>query len=84
LSGKGEHYDEVLMSYWQLRRILSDFEIHDYTPEIIVRPDEYSCADEVKGKPLLKRVPLPLLRKLTFLAPNCNWVLKKTSSKIPW
>jgi SAM-dependent methyltransferase len=83
LSGRGECYDELLMSYWQLRRTLSDFEIRDYTPEMIIKPDEYFCADEVKGKSLFKRFPLSALRKLIFLAPNCNWVLKKTSPEIP-
>jgi ubiquinone/menaquinone biosynthesis C-methylase UbiE len=77
ITGRGVEYVERPLTYWQLRRILQSFEIHDYTIEIIADPQRYSCTDEIKENSWIRRIPKWILRRFLFLMPNYNWVLRK-------
>jgi len=77
VTGRGQEYSEGPLFYWQLRKLLRDFEIRDYTVEIIANPQRYFCTDEIKQKSWITRIPKWILRLLLFLMPNYNWVLQK-------
>ena len=45
ISRKGSRYDEKHLTYWGLRRLVSDFQVFDYTIRIIQNPEKYSATD---------------------------------------
>ncbi len=75
--GKGNAYNEKPLSYWGLRRLVSNFEVVDYTAKIIRSPAVYACEEEVRLGALFSRIPEGVMRGLTFAFPNYNWVLRK-------
>lgn len=77
-SGEGDSYGERPLFYWQLKKLVSGFEVVDYTVEIIRDPVAYSCEEEVRPR-WLSRVPKQALKAATFAFPNYNWVLRKKS-----
>ena len=77
VTGRSEEYEENLLTYWQLRRLLARFEIHDFTSKMIGDPQRYFVVDELGRLGPLRRIPPTMLRRLIFLAPNFNWILTK-------
>lgn len=77
VAGRGEGYEENPLAYWQLRRLLAGFEIHDFTGKMIGDPQRYFVVDELGRLGPLRRIPPTMLRRLIFLAPNFNWILTK-------
>lgn len=68
-------YYETLLSYPQLRRLVSKFRIIDYTPRILAHPKKYGYNSSLP-------VPLQSLVKLAapvakFITPTVFWVLEK-------
>jgi len=80
LTGRGTSYEEHPVTYWALRRLLRDYEIYDYTVELILDPVRYYCTDEVSEDSWARRVPRSVWRRLLVLLPNYNWVLVKPAA----
>ena len=79
LTRKGRFYCENLMSYWGLKRLVSefDFEIIDYTPKIINRPDKYAAV-EMFAPGSYKQKILRMIAKFAYwLCSTYIWLLKK-------
>ncbi|MGB2895897.1 MAG: class I SAM-dependent methyltransferase [Anaerolineales bacterium] len=74
--GKGHSYYEKSRSYWGLRRIVSDFTLHDISPDIflyrLLQDRSLGYLDN-----LLKRITKWLLKATIPLMPNFNWILRK-------
>jgi SAM-dependent methyltransferase len=77
VSGKGEAYYENLLWHWQLQRMVSDFEICDYTRRVIERPEYFSATDVVRPGSLSQKLAIFLLDWAYFLCPTYIWILKK-------
>jgi SAM-dependent methyltransferase len=75
--GKGDSYYENLLWHWQLKRLVSDFEIHDYTKHVVARPEEFSATDVVRPGAISQKLGLFLLDRAYFLCPTYIWILKK-------
>ena len=78
LMKKGREYDIKPMFLWQVRRLLKDFEQHDYTEKILKDPQKYAMKATV-GKfariaPHLPSIFWPIIQ---LLIPNYNWILVK-------
>jgi len=82
LMGRGPRYEEAPRTWWGLRRLWRDFEIVDYTVAMIEDPAKYECAEESAALAWFGRLPGWLLRALTPLYPNYNWVLFKRGGEV--
>lgn len=77
LSGKGSYYYEKHLSYWGLKRLVNEFEIHDYTKSIILNPKKYA-AEYMLERGGKKHKVASFLAKYAFWAiPGYIWVLQK-------
>ncbi len=77
LSNKGTQYYENVLTIWGLKKLVSKFEIIDYTSKIIKNPERYNALDMlVKGtfKYIISNI---IVRYLLFIVPTYIWLLKK-------
>lgn len=81
LAGRGKAYEERPRTYWGLRRLWRRFAITDYTGAMIRDPLTYHCTAEVGRLAWVGRLPGWVLRLLTPLYPNYNWVLVKPAEE---
>jgi 2-polyprenyl-3-methyl-5-hydroxy-6-metoxy-1,4-benzoquinol methylase len=74
LAGRGRAYRERHLTVWGLRRLLRDFQIHDYTLRVLADPARFSAEELAPG-----RAPPALLaavgRAVYPLVPTYLWVL---------
>ncbi len=49
---KADYYYENHLTYWGLKKLVSEFEINDYTKEIIKKPQKYFATEMVKENSL--------------------------------
>lgn len=72
-----ENYYESLSTYWGLRRLVSQFEIIDYTRKIIEQPNKYCATDMLQPGSFKQFVALRLTRIMYWLSPTYVWLLQK-------
>jgi hypothetical protein len=77
LFDRGSHYDILPLSYGQLRALLSRFSVEDANLRLIRHPERFGLAQRFGALRLARRLPEGLLRRLLWLVPNFNWVLRK-------
>ncbi|NLV73454.1 MAG: class I SAM-dependent methyltransferase [Chloroflexi bacterium] len=66
-----------LHSYTSLRRLVRQFQVHDYTAQMIKDPESYALGGTLARWRWMRSLPLWLLAGLVLVAPNFNWVLVK-------
>ncbi|MHB9034197.1 MAG: class I SAM-dependent methyltransferase [Anaerolineae bacterium] len=71
-----------LRSYWNLRRLLQQYVIDDYTAEMLVHPQDYGIPLNAGLLHWLSHVPRFILQQLVVLAPNFNWLLVKGQDSV--
>jgi SAM-dependent methyltransferase len=74
---RADFYYETFLTYWQLRKLVSDFELIDYTTKIIAEPDKYFATDMIRAGSVKQRLSLLLLRYAYWLCHTYVWLLKK-------
>ena len=72
-----DEYYENLKSYRNLKKMVSNFEIHDYTLEIINNPTKYYADEMIKQKSLKYYFIKFISNNFYFLIPTYIWILKK-------
>ena len=77
LAGKGDEYYEKHLSLRNLRKLVSEFKVLDYTGRILEDPEKYAAAYMIGPESLKQRFAMWLYRYLKFLFPGFIWVLKK-------
>jgi 2-polyprenyl-3-methyl-5-hydroxy-6-metoxy-1,4-benzoquinol methylase len=75
--GKGSYYYENHLSYWGLKKLVSDFEICDYTFEVVKSPQDFHAADVVRPGSFKQRLSLYLLKFAYWTCPTYLWLLIK-------
>jgi 2-polyprenyl-3-methyl-5-hydroxy-6-metoxy-1,4-benzoquinol methylase len=75
--GKGDLYYENHLSLGGLRRLVAEFECHDYTAEIIRDPVQYHATEMLTPGSLKQKIALGVTQTLYFLCPTYVWILKK-------
>ena len=80
ISRKGSHYREKHLTYWGLRRLVSDFQVFDYTIRIIQDPEKYSATELCSPGSLQQKVALILCRLGYGLVPTFVFLLRKFKS----
>ena len=77
IMGKGLIYYEKPYSEKNIKRLLSDFEITDYTEKVIKHPEQYSATDMITSTSIKRLVALIVLKYLRFIFPSFIYLLKK-------
>jgi SAM-dependent methyltransferase len=80
LAGKGDSFGCHYLSFWQLRRLCSQFTIRRYTGKVLKDPDKFKFAKLSAVKTVTRAVPLRWLDALEPFLPNFVWVLEKPRS----
>ena len=78
LTGKGQGYPEKPLSHPQLRRMLSRFDVVDYTSRIVADPARYSATDMLTPGTIKHRLAITMLRVAPFFFPGFVFVLRKS------
>jgi 2-polyprenyl-3-methyl-5-hydroxy-6-metoxy-1,4-benzoquinol methylase len=80
-TGKGDHYYEQHLWYWGLRKLVSRFDVIDYTLEIVRRPEAFAATDLLRSGSLKQRLALAVLRVAYWACPTYIWVLYKPTPR---
>lgn len=75
--GKSRKYYENHRTLWGLRRLVTGFEVLDYTRRIVAEPERFSATDMLRPGSLKQRLGLILLDRAYWLCPNYVWLLRK-------
>jgi len=80
LMGRGDSYFETTKTVWGLRKLVSRFEVRDYTLKVVQDPERFSATDLVRPGTLKQKTAIAMLRTAYWLAPTYIWLLKKAGS----
>ena len=75
--GKGIFYYENHLTLWGLKKLVSSFEIEDYTLKIIEDPEKYHAEEMIRPNSAKQKIYLALLKITYFISPTYIWVLRK-------
>ena len=74
---KGDEFYETLYSLRQLKNLLCDFEIFDYTRNILNEPNKFYAAGEVFRFKFINKLVSKLYPVLKYVSPGFIFILKK-------
>ena len=77
LSGQAMYYHELHFSYWGLKSLVSDFEIVDYTVEMIDDPDKFGITYMLQPDSPRTRFAQAMCKYAYWLVPGYIWLLRK-------
>lgn len=77
ISGKSERYHELHLSYWGLKKLVSTFEIIDYTVAMIDDPLKYGIDYMLKPDSFKHTLAKLVSNHAIWLVPGYIWLLKK-------
>lgn len=77
LAGKADYYYEKHFSVWTLRRLVSRFELVDYTVRVIDEPDRFGASYMLRPGSRKQRLARLIARWAYWLVPGYLWVLRK-------
>jgi SAM-dependent methyltransferase len=77
LAGKGERYYEKTRTLWGLRKLVSRFEVRDYTLRVLQEPERFHMTELVRPGTLKQKASILALRTAYWLSPTFIWVLVK-------
>ena len=78
LTAKAAHYEEKHLTYWGLKRLVSGFQVLDYTKKILHDPEKYSATDLCTTGSLKQKSAILFSRLAYGLVPTYIFLLKKT------
>ena len=81
ITGKGNEYYENHLSYKNLKQLVNQFEIIDYTVETIKYPKKYFATDLITENTFRQKLYLTIAKYFYFLIPTYLWLLKKSESE---
>jgi ubiquinone/menaquinone biosynthesis C-methylase UbiE len=80
LLGRGREYYETHLTYWQLKRLVANFQIVDYTIRIIEDPEAFSATDMLPAGTFKQKLAALASKTAYWLVPTYHWLLIKSSS----
>lgn len=81
LSGKGSYYYEKHFSYWGLKKLVNEFEIHDYTKSIISNPKKYAAEYMLRPGSKKHNIASLLVKYVYWAMPGYIWIIQKPNTK---
>jgi SAM-dependent methyltransferase len=79
IAGKGDRYYERTMSVWALRKLVSRFEVRDYSLRVLQEPERFHMTELVRPGSMKQRAAILALRVAYWLSPTFIWMLVKTN-----
>jgi SAM-dependent methyltransferase len=76
-----DKYNETMLTYWKLKKLVRKFEVTDYTKRIIRDPERYQATDLIRPGSSAQKIYTALLNAVYWLSPTYVWILKKADSK---
>jgi 2-polyprenyl-3-methyl-5-hydroxy-6-metoxy-1,4-benzoquinol methylase len=80
ISGRGPRYDEKHLTYWGLKRLVSEFQVFDYTKKILQNPEKFSATELCRPGSLKQKSAVLFSRVAYGLVPTYIFLLKKTKT----
>lgn len=77
MAGKGKFYYEKHLSYWGLKKLVHQFEIHDYTKKIIENSHLFHVDYMLKEGSIKAKIAKLVVNNAYWLFPSYIWLLKK-------
>lgn len=77
LTGKARYYYETHLTMWGLKKIVSQFELIDYTRKVVQDPVRFEATDMIRPGGMTQKISLALLRHAYWLFPGYIWLLRK-------
>jgi ubiquinone/menaquinone biosynthesis C-methylase UbiE len=77
LLGRGDRYYETHLTYWGLRKLVSRFEVIDYTARVVRDSARFEATDVMRPGSLAQRLASLLLAVAYWLFPTYLWLLKR-------
>lgn len=77
LAGKADYYHEKHLTYWNLKKLVHDFDRNDYTVRLINEPDRFQTEYMLPAGSLKARVAAAVARWFYWALPGYIWVLQK-------
>ncbi len=74
---KGNFYYENHLTLWGLRKLVSQFEIIDYTLKIINNPQKYYATEMFQHGSFKQKTAIWILKSAYWLCPTYIWLLRK-------
>ena len=79
VTGKGDRYYERTMSVWALRKLVSRFQVRDYSLRVLQEPERFHMTELVRPGSMKQRAAILALRAAYWLSPTFIWMLVKTN-----
>jgi ubiquinone/menaquinone biosynthesis C-methylase UbiE len=76
-AGKADHYHELHLTYWGLRKLVSRFLVHDYTRRIVAAPERFNAEYMLSPGSMKASVARFVAGHLYWLMPTYIWLLEK-------
>lgn len=75
--GRGNHYYEKHLTYWQLKKTFQHIMIFDYTLPIIEDPERYHAEYMIQPKSKKQMVAKIIAKYCNWLSPGYIWIMQK-------
>lgn len=76
---KGDFYYEKQLTFWGLRKLVSEFTVIDYALKILRYPEKFYAAEMVTPGSLYQKSALTLLKTAFWISPSYVWLLQKNT-----
>jgi hypothetical protein len=80
IMGKGNYYYESLLTFWGLKKLVSGFNVIDYTLKILKMPQKYSATEMIQPGTFKQKMILRIIKIAYWLSPTYIWLLQKKKS----
>ena len=77
IAGRGKFYYEKHLSFWGLKKLVMDFELYDYTKNLIETPDLFNIEYMLKPNSIKNKIAKIIINYAYWLCPGYIWILKK-------
>ena len=77
ITRKGNFYYETHFTYWTLKKMVSEFDLNDYTRKIISDPQKFFATEMISPGSLKQKIYLFVLDIAYWICPSYIWLLKK-------
>ena len=77
ITGNGDFYYETHFTSWTLKKLVSGFELIDYTRRIIAEPEKFHATEMITQGSFTQKIYLMVLDLAYWICPSYIWLLKK-------
>ena len=80
-SGKASYYHEKHLTYWALKRLVREFEVHDYTRRLIRETETFKTEYMLPSGSLKSLGARTIARFAYWALPGYIWLLRKRAEE---